>query len=108
MPKKWLWCSHSHGAMGVLILANISHHHESLDTHCPLDVSQECFEDFRKLVGIPDKWGEMKIKGGCLEEGDTYLLFCSSGGPSSFHSSASFCIYSLPPCSGLQGLCSKP
>src|SRR5467141_92936 len=35
---------------------------------------------------------DMKIKVGCLEESDTYFLFCSSGGPSSFHSSASFCI----------------
>src|SRR5467141_754759 len=35
---------------------------------------------------------DMKIKVGCLEESDTYFLFCSSIGPSSFHSSASFCI----------------
>jgi len=54
--------------MGVLIFAYVSHHHESLDTHCPLDVSQEFFDDFRKLLGISDTWIEMKIKVGCLEE----------------------------------------
>src|SRR5882724_4638102 len=54
--------SHSHDTMGVLIFAHVSHHHESLDTHCPLDVSQECFDDFQKLAGIPDTWGEMKIQ----------------------------------------------
>jgi len=54
--------------MGILILAYVSHHHESLDTHCPLDVSQEFFDDFRKLSGISDTWIEMKIKVSCLEE----------------------------------------
>ena len=34
----------------------------------------------------------MKIQVGCVKEGDTYFLFFSSGGPSSFHSSASICI----------------
>ena len=68
--------------MGVLISAYVSHINESLYTHCPLDVSQECFHDFYKLVGIPDIWRDMKIKVGCLEEGDTYLLFCSSNGSS--------------------------
>jgi len=52
-----------------------------------LMVSQECFDHFQKLAGIPDTW-RMKIQAGCLEEGDTYFLFSSSGGPSSFHSSA--------------------
>jgi len=54
--------------MGILIFAYVSHHHESLDTYCPLDVSQEFFDDFRKLLGISDTWIEMKIKVGCLEE----------------------------------------
>src|SRR5882724_13150021 len=35
---------------------------------------------------------DMKIQVGCVKEGDTYFLFCSEGGPSSFHSSASICI----------------
>jgi len=68
--------------MGALIFAHVSHHHESLDIHCPLDVSQECFDHFQKVAGIPDTWGEMKTEAGCLEEGDTYFLFSSSGGPS--------------------------
>jgi len=76
-------------------LANVANHHECLDTHCPLDVSQESIDDFRKLVGIPDTCREIKIKAGCLGEGDTYFLFCSSGGPSSFHSSATFLKFQL-------------
>ena len=52
MPKKRLWYSYSHGAMGIMILANVANHHERLDTHCPLDVSQESIDDFRKLAGI--------------------------------------------------------
>src|SRR5882724_7029034 len=51
---------------------------------------------------------DMKIKVGCVKESDTYFLFCSEGGPSSFHSSARVCIPHFPPCSGLQGLWSKP
>jgi len=90
MPKKRLWYSYSHGTMGILILANVANHHERLDTHCPLDVSQESIDDFRKLAGIPDTCREIKIKAGCLGEGDTYFLFCSSGEPSSFDSSATF------------------
>src|SRR5882724_3015956 len=35
---------------------------------------------------------DMKIQVGCVKEGDAYFLFCSSGGSSSFHSSASICI----------------
>src|SRR5882724_10683541 len=35
---------------------------------------------------------DMKIQVGCVKEGDTYFLFCSEGGPSSFHSSARVCI----------------
>jgi len=58
MPKERLGCNHPHGTMGVIIFTYIPHHHESLDTHCPLDVSQECFDDFRKLVGIPSTWRE--------------------------------------------------
>src|SRR5882724_6282824 len=35
---------------------------------------------------------DMKIQVGCVKEGDTYFLFCSEGGPSSFHLSARVCI----------------
>src|SRR5882724_2224180 len=35
---------------------------------------------------------DTKIQVGCVKEGDTYFLFCSSGGPSSFHLSASVSI----------------
>src|SRR5882672_9044118 len=104
MPKKWLWCSHSHGAMGILIFAYVSHHHESLDTYCPLDVSQEFFDDFRKVLGISDTWIEMKIKVGCLEdEIPTFSFVHPVGLPHSIHLPAS-ASPTFPPCSGLQGL----
>src|SRR5882724_10034794 len=51
---------------------------------------------------------DMMIQVAFVKEGDTYFLFCSSGGPSSFHSSASVAFPAFPPCSGLQGLWSKP
>src|SRR5882724_4325216 len=35
---------------------------------------------------------DMRNQVGCVKEGDTYFLFCSEGGPSSFHSSARVCI----------------
>src|SRR5882724_55427 len=103
MPKERLGCNHPHGAMGVIIFTYIPHHHESLDTHCPLDVSQECFDEFRKLVGIPLTWRDMKIQVGCVKEGDTYFLLCfvhlvdlphSIGQPVS-------AFPAFPPCSGL-------
>jgi len=46
MPKKRLWYSYSHGVWDP-DLGQCSHHHECLDTHCPLDVSQESIDDFR-------------------------------------------------------------
>jgi len=51
------------------------------------------FDDFRKLSGISDTMDRDEDQSEPVwKNGDTYFLFCSSGGPSSFHSSASFCI----------------
>src|SRR5882724_3038371 len=104
-----MWCSHSHGTMGVLIFAYVSDHHESLDTHCPLDVSQECFDHFQKVVGIPDtlretrrsKWGVWKM------EIFPFPFVHLVGLPHSTHQPASV-LPAFPPFSGLQGWWSMP
>src|SRR5882724_9668469 len=102
MPKKRLWYSYSHGAMGILILTNVANHH----AWTPIVLLMSA----RNLLMTLGSWWEFLIHAERKRSkqavwGKEILTFSfvhPVGLPHSIHLPASE-IPAFPPCSGFKG-----